>query len=257
MRETAASVDAVTSTVKHTAAEAERARDVVEIARAAADASGAVVRRATDAMTGIEHSSRQIGQIVGVIDQIAFQTNLLALNAGVEAARAGEAGRGFAVVVRALAQRSADAAREIKVLISTSSAQVDQGVALVAQAGGALERIATQVSGLSGAVTSIAAGARDQAATLQQINHTLARLDQMTQQNTAMVAEAAAAALLLAQDSDCLVDAVNRFDTGAPRDRFDQVRAVLRQSAPKPPGGVLIPLRKPTRPNLKVIGTPD
>ena len=178
LRETAASVDAVTATVKQAAAEAERARDVVEIARAAADASGAVVRQATDAMTGIEHSSRQIGQIVSVIDQIAFQTNLLALNAGVEAARAGEAGRGFAVVaaeVRALAQRSADAAREIKVLISTSTAQVDQGVALVAQTGGALERIAAQVSGLSGAVTSIAAGARDQAATLQQINHTLAR----------------------------------------------------------------------------------
>ena len=260
LRDTATSVGAVAAKVQQAATDAERARGDVEIARAAADASGAVMRQATEAMVGIERSSRQIGQIIGVIDQIAFQTNLLALNAGVEAARAGEAGRGFAVVaaeVRALAQRSADAAREIKVLISTSTAQVDQGVALVAETGGALERIAAQVNGLNAAVVSIATGARDQAATLQQINTTLARLDQMTQQNTAMVADTTGAALMLTHESDTLIEAVNRFDTGAPRDRFDQVRVALRQTAPRSKGGVLIPMRQPTRPNLKVIGTPD
>ncbi|PSJ49289.1 methyl-accepting chemotaxis protein, partial [Pseudaminobacter soli (ex Li et al. 2025)] len=135
LEETAAALDQITATVKKTAEGASHARDVVSEAKGDAEASGAVVRQAIAAMGTIEKSSDQIGRIIGVIDEIAFQTNLLALNAGVEAARAGDAGRGFAVVaseVRALAQRSAEAAREIKNLISASTTQVGEGVKLVA-----------------------------------------------------------------------------------------------------------------------------
>jgi methyl-accepting chemotaxis protein len=148
LEETAAALDEITNTVRKTAEHAKHANAVVAEARSDADESGVIVRRAGDAMGRIEKSSHQIGQIIGVIDEIAFQTNLLALNAGVEAARAGEAGRGFAVVaseVRALAQRSADAAKEIKTLISTSSQQVNQGVSMVGQTGEALEAIVVKV----------------------------------------------------------------------------------------------------------------
>ena len=153
LEETSASLEEVTTTVKKTAEGANHAREVVGAAKLDAEKSGAVVREATAAMAAIDKSSKQIGQIIGVIDEIAFQTNLLALNAGVEAARAGDAGRGFAVVaseVRALAQRSAEAAKEIKGLISASTAQVDQGVALVAQTGEALQRIVAQVVEING-----------------------------------------------------------------------------------------------------------
>jgi methyl-accepting chemotaxis protein len=148
LEETAAALEEITATVKKTAEGAKHARDVVSTAKADAEKSANVVREAMAAMTGIDKSSKQISQIIGVIDEIAFQTNLLALNAGVEAARAGDAGRGFAVVaseVRALAQRSAEAAKEIKGLISASTAQVDQGVRLVTQTGEALGRIVAQV----------------------------------------------------------------------------------------------------------------
>ena len=148
LEETAAALEEITVTVKKTAEGAKHARDIVSTAKVDAEKSGEVVREAMAAMTGIDKSSKQIGQIIGVIDEIAFQTNLLALNAGVEAARAGDAGRGFAVVaseVRALAQRSAEAAKEIKGLISASTAQVDQGVRLVGRTGEALGRIVTQV----------------------------------------------------------------------------------------------------------------
>ncbi len=148
LEETAAALDEITATGKKAAEGASHARDVVAAAHKDAEATGAVVRKTVDAMGGIEQSARKINQIIGVIDEIAFQTNLLALNAGVEAARAGDAGRGFAVVaseVRALAQRSADAAKEIKSLISTSSAQVAEGAQLVAETGKALQRILVQV----------------------------------------------------------------------------------------------------------------
>ena len=166
LEETAAALDQITATVRKTAEGATHARDVVSSAKADADKGGEVVRLAIAAMSGIEKSSQQIGQIIGVIDEIAFQTNLLALNAGVEAARAGEAGRGFAVVaseVRALAQRSAEAAKEIKSLISASTAQVDQGVDLVAETGKALERIVVQVADIDNVVAEIAASAHEQA----------------------------------------------------------------------------------------------
>jgi methyl-accepting chemotaxis protein len=154
------------------------------------------VRKAVEAMNNIEKSSGQIGQIIGVIDEIAFQTNLLALNAGVEAARAGDAGRGFAVVaseVRALAQRSAEAAKEIKTLINASRGQVEEGVDLVGQTGTALTRIVEQVSEINNIVTSIAGSAQEQSSALAEINSAINQMDRMTQQNAAMVEESTAA----------------------------------------------------------------
>jgi methyl-accepting chemotaxis protein len=168
-------------------------------------------------MSEIENSAQQISQIIGVIDEIAFQTNLLALNAGVEAARAGDAGRGFAVVaseVRALAQRSADAAKEIKALISASSAQVDRGVNLVGETGKVLERILTQVTQINGVVVDIAASAEEQATGLQQVNTAVNQMDQVTQQNAAMVEEATAASHALTSEADTLARLIARFELG-------------------------------------------
>ena len=214
LEETAAALEQITATVKKTAEGAKHARDVVSTAKVDADKSGEVVREAMAAMTGIDKSSKQISQIIGVIDEIAFQTNLLALNAGVEAARAGDAGRGFAVVaseVRALAQRSAEAAKEIKGLISTSTAQVDQGVLLVTQTGEALERIVAQVVEINGIITDIAASAQEQATGLQQVNTAVNEMDQVTQKNAAMVEETTAAAHALADETEELGRLVARY----------------------------------------------
>jgi methyl-accepting chemotaxis protein len=218
LEETAAALDQITSTVKRTADNAAQANAVVTGARADAAQSGEVVRDAVAAMTEIERSAGQISQIIGVIDEIAFQTNLLALNAGVEAARAGEAGRGFAVVaseVRALAQRSAEAAKEIKALISTSSEQVGQGVTLVGHAGEALERIVGQVAQISGLMGEIAASAQEQSTGLSQVNAAVNQMDQMTQQNAAMVEQSTAASHALAQEAQELSRLVGRFRTTA------------------------------------------
>ncbi|WP_082531959.1 MULTISPECIES: methyl-accepting chemotaxis protein [unclassified Phenylobacterium] len=217
LEETAAALDEITATVRKTAEGANHAQGVVQTARSNAAESANVVQRATDAMSQIEDSSRQIGQIIGVIDEIAFQTNLLALNAGVEAARAGEAGRGFAVVaseVRALAQRSAEAAREIKTLINASSSQVGQGVSLVADTGKALQLIVTQVAEINGIVTEIAASAQEQAVGLQQVNTAVNQMDQVTQQNAAMVEESTAASHSLANEAVELARLIGQFKTG-------------------------------------------
>ncbi|WP_374473133.1 PAS domain-containing methyl-accepting chemotaxis protein, partial [Phenylobacterium sp.] len=214
LEETAAALDEITATVRKTAEGANHARDVVATARADAERSGEVVREAVSAMTGIEKSAQQISQIIGVIDEIAFQTNLLALNAGVEAARAGDAGRGFAVVaseVRALAQRSADAAKEIKTLISTSTQQVGEGVTLVGRTGEALERIVAQVSDITGVVTEIAASAQEQATGLAEVNTAVNQMDQVTQQNAAMVEQSTAASHALAQETHQLTELISRF----------------------------------------------
>lgn len=217
LEETAAALDEITTTVRKTAEGANQTREVVSAAKAGAEHSGQVVRDAVTAMSEIESSARQIGQIIGVIDEIAFQTNLLALNAGVEAARAGESGRGFAVVaseVRALAQRSADAAKEIKSLILTSSQHVDRGVKLVGETGGALSQIVKQVTEINALVAEIAASAQEQATGLHQVNTAVNQMDQMTQQNAAMVEESTAASHSLARDAEELATLTQRFQLG-------------------------------------------
>ena len=197
LEETAAALEEITATVNKTADSTRHASEVFDATQAEAEKGGAIVREAVDAMRRIEHSTRDIGQIIGVIDEIAFQTNLLALNAGVEAARAGEAGRGFAVVaseVRALAQRSAEAAKEIKALISTSTAQVENGVVLVTETGAALERIVAQVGEVSQRGDRRSPPARSEQATgLSEVNRAVSQLDSMTQQNATMVEETTAA----------------------------------------------------------------
>ena len=216
LEETAAALDEITATVSRTADGAGKANAVVLQARLDAEQSGAIVRDAVSAMAAIETSSRQIGQIIGVIDEIAFQTNLLALNAGVEAARAGDAGRGFAVVaseVRALAQRSANAAKEIKSLITASTQQVSQGVQLVGQTGQSLGRIVTQVGEITTVIAAIASSAQEQATGLHQVNAAVNQMDQVTQQNAAMVEQSTAASHALMREADELAKATDRFQT--------------------------------------------
>jgi methyl-accepting chemotaxis protein len=233
LEESAAALEEVTVTVKKSSQGANRARDVVSAAKVDAEKGGTVVREAMAAMTAIDQSSKQIGQIIGVIDEIAFQTNLLALNAGVEAARAGEAGRGFAVVaseVRALAQRSAEAAKEIKGLISASTAQVDQGVVLVGQTGEALERIVSQVVEISGSIAEIAVSAQEQATGLDQVNTAVTEMSQMTQKNSAQVGEASNAAQGLSSEAGELAKLVARYRTR--RSDNDAMRETLKKAAP-------------------------
>jgi methyl-accepting chemotaxis protein len=218
LEQTAAALDQITATVKKTADGAVHARKVVSDATAETEKSGQVVKDAVGAMTGIEESARHISQIIGVIDEIAFQTNLLALNAGVEAARAGDAGKGFAVVaseVRALAQRSAEAAKEIKTLISTSTNQVAEGVARVDETGRALERIATYVAQINSVVAEIAGSAQEQATGLHEVNTAVNQMDQMTQQNAAMVEQATAASHSLREEAEGLASLMDQFRIGA------------------------------------------
>ena len=217
LEQTAAALDEITATVRKTAEGANQANSVVVATRADAETSGKVVRQTVAAMAEIEKSAKQISQIIGVIDEISFQTNLLALNAGVEAARAGDAGRGFAVVaseVRALAQRSSEAAKEIKGLISTSSQHVETGVELVGEAGKALEVIVGKVGDISSLVAEIAASAQEQATALVEVNTAINQMDQVTQQNAAMVEESTAASHSLTQEADELQGLVARFRVG-------------------------------------------
>lgn len=207
VEETAAALDQITTTVKNSAKRAEEAGALVARTRSSAEKSGAVVQRAVATMGEIEQSSREIGSITDMMDEIAFQTNLLALNAGVEAARAGEAGKGFAVVaqeVRELAQRSASAAKQIKSLITKSDSEVKSGVALVGETGVALQTIIGDVQEISGHVLAIMEASREQSTALAEINTAVSTIDQGTQQNAAMVEETSAASVSLAGQAEQL-----------------------------------------------------
>jgi methyl-accepting chemotaxis protein len=214
LEQTATALNQITATVKRTAEGAAVARQIVSTAKTNSGHMSQIVGSAVEAMNRIDKSSDEIAQIISIIDEIAFQTNLLALNAGVEAARAGESGRGFAVVaseVRALAQRSASAAKEIKTLITDSTQQVEQGVALVAETGSALDQLVSHVGEIDGIVSKIAASAQEQAAGLQQVNMAVNQMDQVTQQNAAMVEQSTAASRILADDTHSLSDLIARF----------------------------------------------
>ncbi len=218
LQETVAAVNEITAASSEAAKAADRASASVRGALKDADGAGAVMRKTVAAMAAIEKSSREINLIIAVIDELAFQTSLLALNAGVEAARAGEAGKGFAVVaaeVRGLALRSAEAAHKIKVLISASVAEVQQGVALVARSGDALEAIVAKVGKFDGIIAGIANGAREQATGLNQINSAIAELDQATQRNAAMVEETTATGASLATEARAFAGVIGQFRLAA------------------------------------------
>ena len=217
LEETAAALDQITATVTRSAEGAKQASEAASGAKADVVTSGRVMDEAVSAMGEIEQSSGQITQIIGVIDEIAFQTNLLALNAGVEAARAGDAGRGFAVVaqeVRALAQRSAEAAKEIKALIASSSDQVKRGVKLVGDTGQALNGISAKVTSMHALVSEMAKASQEQSTALLQVNSAINQMDQVTQQNAAMVEEATAAATSLSGEADQMATLMRQFRLG-------------------------------------------
>ncbi|WP_304165322.1 methyl-accepting chemotaxis protein [Phenylobacterium aquaticum] len=219
LEETAAAVEEITATVKKAAEGARSAHTAVADTKVDAERGGAVAHQAISAMSEIEASSSQIGEIIGVIDEIAFQTNLLALNAGVEAARAGDAGKGFAVVaseVRALAQRSAEAAKEIKGLVELSSRNVATGVNLVGQTGDALSLIVGKVADINHLVSQIAASSQEQSLALGEVNLAVNEMDQVTQQNAAMVEQSTAASHSLAKDATDLSQLVGRFRISEP-----------------------------------------
>ncbi|VFR82533.1 Methyl-accepting chemotaxis protein I (serine chemoreceptor protein) [plant metagenome] len=214
LEETAASMEELAATVKQNADNARQANQLAVSASGVAEQGGAVVADVVATMDGISASSRRIGEIVGVIDSIAFQTNILALNAAVEAARAGEQGKGFAVVaseVRALAQRSAQAAREIKTLIEESGQHVESGARQVAQAGATMQDVVSAVKRVADIVGEITAASDEQASGIDQVNTAVVQMDAVTQQNAALVEEAAAATMALENQADMLRVSVDAF----------------------------------------------
>ncbi|MDH7800926.1 MULTISPECIES: methyl-accepting chemotaxis protein [unclassified Rhizobium] len=236
VEETAAALEEITTSLKDATSRADEAGQLVERTRVGAAKSGEVVRRAVQAMSGIESSSRAISNIIGVIDEIAFQTNLLALNAGVEAARAGEAGKGFAVVaqeVRELAQRSANAAKEIKALITKSGEQVHMGVTLVGETGAALAEIVDQVQEIDRNVTAIVRSSREQTTGLNEISSAVNSIDRGTQQNAAMVEEQTAASHALANEVAALNRLIAQFRLS--EGEVTQVRPVHAEEANQRP----------------------
>jgi methyl-accepting chemotaxis protein len=204
----------MTSTVKQNADNAAQANQLASAARDHAEKGGQITSRAVTAMQAINASSKEISEIIGVIDELAFQTNLLALNAAVEAARAGEQGRGFAVVaseVRSLAGRSSTAAHQIKTLIQDSVAKVNDGSVLVAQSGEALEQIVGSVKKVSDIVAEIAAASNEQSVGIGQVNRAVMQMDEMTQQNAALVEQASAASQAMAQQARTLTEMMGRY----------------------------------------------
>ena len=217
LEETASSMEEMTSTVKQNADNANQADHLAAAARDQAEKGGTVVSKAVNAMSEINSSSKKIADIIGVIDEIAFQTNLLALNAAVEAARAGEQGRGFAVVateVRNLAQRSAGAAKEIKTLIQDSVEKVDEGSKLVDESGETLEEIVTSVKKVSDIIAEIAAASQEQSTGIDQVNKAITQMDEVTQQNAALVEEAAAASESMNEQARGLGEMMTFFNVG-------------------------------------------
>lgn len=220
LEETASSMEALTATVRQGAEHTQEANTLAESALGATQEAAQVVKGVIDKMRSIALSAERISQILSVIDGIAFQTNILALNAAVEAARAGEHGRGFAVVaaeVRALAQRSAQSAKEIKVLIGESALQIEGGSELVARAGDAMHSVSTSISRVAHMMADISASSREQSAGIEQINAAVAQMDRTTQQNAAMVEQAAAAAALLLGQARQLTGVVAVFEIGSPQ----------------------------------------
>jgi methyl-accepting chemotaxis protein len=256
LQETAAAMSQITSAVRNTADDAGRTNDVVRETRQDAEQGGEVVRRAVDAMGGIERSSAEISEIISVIDGISFQTNLLALNAGVEAARAGDAGKGFAVVaseVRALAQRSAEAAKDVKSRILRSSEQVGIGVALVHQTGEVLQSITARIGKVDELVSSIAGSAAQQASGLKEVNTAIAEMDNVTQQNAAMVEESTAAARNLAGQAEALGEEIAQFVTG--QVPIERSMPAPRRSVSAPPAKRPV-VRSVSRGNLALAAAP-
>ncbi len=249
LAETAGAMDGVTGSVRETAIGAKRVQDAIAAAQDQAHAGGEVVRQAVAAMDQIEASAHEISQITTVIDGIAFQTNLLALNAGVEAARAGESGKGFAVVateVRALAQRSAEAAQNIKNLIENSTSQVGQGVRLVGETGERLTGIVDQIASVDGLVTRIAVAAASQAESLSQVNAAVAEMNRMTQANAAMVEQSSAATRSLSNEARALTNLVEGFrtrDTASRPGQISNPESVRRSSAMGDARPMLVPVR--------------
>ena len=249
LEETAASMEELSSTVKQNADNARQANQLALSASTVAISGGEVVNRVVDTMKGINDSSKRIADIIGVIDGIAFQTNILALNAAVEAARAGEQGRGFAVVaaeVRSLAQRSADAAKEIKTLISTSVERVEQGTALVDQAGTTMQEVVTSIKRVTDIMGEISAASTEQSAGVAQVGEAVTSMDQATQQNAALVEESAAAAESLKSQAQQLVGSVAVFkldNHAAPR----PVAALATAPAPAPARSAVVERRSPKR----------
>ena len=214
LQESAASMEVLGSTVKQSADNAREANQLAQGASTVAIQGGKVVGQVVETMKGINESSRKIGDIISVIDSIAFQTNILALNAAVEAARAGEQGRGFAVVaseVRSLAGRSAEAAREIKLLITASVTRVEQGNALVDQAGSTMEEVVSSIRRVTDIMGEISSASDEQSAGVAQMGHAVMQMDQSTQQNAALVEQSAAAAASLQGQAQQLVEAVGAF----------------------------------------------
>ena len=221
LQQTAAAMEEFTSTIQNSASSAEQARSTASGAAALAQRGGEVVASMVVTMDEIRQSSQKIGDIIGVIDGIAFQTNILALNAAVEAARAGEQGRGFAVVaseVRSLAQRSGDAAKEIRTLIGTSEARVQNGISLVQSVGESMDDIVKSVQNASTMISEVSEASVQQSAGVTQVNQAISQLDQMTQQNAALVEESAAAAQSLREQAEQLTQTISMF-------RMDDLRS--------------------------------
>ena len=263
LEETAASMEELTSTVKQNADNARQANQLAVSASSVAVKGGAVVAQVVDTMGAINTSSKKIVDIIGVIDGIAFQTNILALNAAVEAARAGEQGRGFAVVaaeVRSLAQRSAAAAKEIKTLIDDSVQKVGEGSRQVAQAGQTMDEIVGSVKRVTDIMAEIEAASREQTQGIEQINQAITQMDQVTQQNAALVEEAAAAAQSLQEQAAGLSAVVSAFRLGSedvqhaspsrpsPVRQAPRPQAVQHRQPPAVKRGIAAPAPKPRKP---------